>query len=127
MEMNFDSAIYYRYDPRAEGAVVMKAPTKEHSTRFNKKCATPHSAALEYSSHQNFQVLTHCSCCYRSDSGTPVETAPSRRSAHFPTGVIVNSTAILGVKFMYECVMGLRKHEGQGCILADEMYGFLLS
>lgn len=23
---------------------------------------------------------------------------------------------------MYECVMGLRKHEGQGCILADEMY-----
>jgi hypothetical protein len=40
---------------------------------------------------------------------------------------MVNSTAILGVKFMYECVMGLRKHEGQGCILADEMYGFLLS
>lgn len=28
---------------------------------------------------------------------------------------------IEGVKFMYECVMGLRKHEGQGCILADEM------
>lgn len=28
---------------------------------------------------------------------------------------------IVGVKFMYECVMGLRKHEGQGCILADEM------
>ncbi|TEB37551.1 hypothetical protein FA13DRAFT_1726666 [Coprinellus micaceus] len=26
-----------------------------------------------------------------------------------------------GVKFMYECVMGLRKHEGNGCILADEM------
>ncbi|KAI0660976.1 SNF2 family N-terminal domain-containing protein [Cubamyces menziesii] len=26
-----------------------------------------------------------------------------------------------GVQFMYECVMGLRKHEGQGCILADEM------
>lgn len=22
---------------------------------------------------------------------------------------------------MYECVMGMRKHEGQGCILADEM------
>jgi hypothetical protein len=27
-----------------------------------------------------------------------------------------------GVKFLYECVMGLRKHEGQGCILADEMF-----
>ncbi|KAF9451278.1 RAD54B protein [Macrolepiota fuliginosa MF-IS2] len=26
-----------------------------------------------------------------------------------------------GVKFLYESVMGLRKHEGQGCILADEM------
>ncbi|KIK68828.1 hypothetical protein GYMLUDRAFT_153158 [Collybiopsis luxurians FD-317 M1] len=26
-----------------------------------------------------------------------------------------------GIKFMYESVMGLRKHEGQGCILADEM------
>lgn len=26
-----------------------------------------------------------------------------------------------GVKFLYECVMGMRKHEGQGCILADEM------
>jgi hypothetical protein len=25
---------------------------------------------------------------------------------------------------MYECVMGLRKHEGQGCILADEMWAF---
>ncbi|KAG2015919.1 SNF2-family ATP dependent chromatin remodeling factor snf21 [Coprinopsis cinerea AmutBmut pab1-1] len=28
---------------------------------------------------------------------------------------------IEGVSFMYECVMGLRKHEGNGCILADEM------
>lgn len=28
---------------------------------------------------------------------------------------------LAGVKFLYECVMGLRKHEGQGCILADEM------
>lgn len=26
-----------------------------------------------------------------------------------------------GVKFMYECVMGLRDFDGQGCILADEM------
>ncbi|KAI0723311.1 SNF2 family N-terminal domain-containing protein [Earliella scabrosa] len=26
-----------------------------------------------------------------------------------------------GVQFLYECVMGMRKHEGQGCILADEM------
>jgi hypothetical protein len=26
-----------RYDPNAEGAVVMKAPTKEHVKKFNKK------------------------------------------------------------------------------------------
>ncbi len=26
-----------------------------------------------------------------------------------------------GVKFMYECVMGMRKMEATGCILADEM------
>lgn len=26
---------------------------------------------------------------------------------------------IEGVKFMYESVMGMRKHEGNGCILAD--------
>ncbi|KAF8348116.1 P-loop containing nucleoside triphosphate hydrolase protein [Amanita rubescens] len=29
---------------------------------------------------------------------------------------------IEGVKFMYESVMGLRKHEGYGCILADEIF-----
>jgi len=32
------------------------------------------------------------------------------------------TTWCIGVKFLYECVMGLRKHEGQGCILADEMF-----
>ncbi|KAF8317932.1 hypothetical protein DL93DRAFT_2186416 [Clavulina sp. PMI_390] len=26
-----------------------------------------------------------------------------------------------GVTFMYQCVMGMAKHDGQGCILADEM------
>ena len=26
-----------------------------------------------------------------------------------------------GVKFLYECVMGLRDYDGQGCILADDM------
>jgi len=28
---------------------------------------------------------------------------------------------IEGIKFLYECVMGYRSHDGQGCILADEM------
>lgn len=34
----------------------------------------------------------------------------------------INRMINTGVKFLYECVMGMRKHEGQGCILADEMY-----
>jgi len=36
--------------------------------------------------------------------------------------VLTADLLITGVEFLYECVMGLRKHEGQGCILADEMY-----
>ncbi|KAJ7188473.1 SNF2 family N-terminal domain-containing protein [Mycena filopes] len=74
------------HDPTAEGAVVMKAPTKEHMKRFNKKELPVVAVVLD-------PIL-----------------APRMR-AH----------QIEGVKFMYECVMGLRKHEGQGCILADEM------
>lgn len=26
-----------------------------------------------------------------------------------------------GIRFMYECVMGLRNYQGRGCLLADEM------
>jgi len=29
---------------------------------------------------------------------------------------------IEGVKFLYESVMGYKGHDGQGCILADEMW-----
>ncbi|KAH9998501.1 P-loop containing nucleoside triphosphate hydrolase protein [Russula compacta] len=74
------------HDPRAAGAVVMKAPTEEHSNRFNKK---------------SLPVV-------------PVVIDPilARR---------LRPHQVEGVKFMYDCVMGLRKHEGQGCILADEM------
>ncbi|KAF9467257.1 SNF2 family N-terminal domain-containing protein [Collybia nuda] len=74
------------HDPDAEGAVVMKAPTKEHMKKFNKK---------------NLPVV-------------PVVLDPvlARRMRPHQTE---------GVKFLYESVMGLRKHEGQGCILADEM------
>ncbi|KAJ7497126.1 SNF2 family N-terminal domain-containing protein [Mycena latifolia] len=74
------------HDPTADGAVVMKPPTKDHIKRFNKKNLPVVAVVLD-------PIL-----------------APRLR-AH----------QIEGVKFMYECVMGLRKHEGQGCILADEM------
>ncbi|KAI0266687.1 P-loop containing nucleoside triphosphate hydrolase protein [Gloeopeniophorella convolvens] len=74
------------HDPKADGAIVMKAPTQEQSDRFNKK---------------SLPVV-------------PVVIDPilARR---------LRPHQVEGVKFMYECVMGLRKHEGQGCILADEM------
>ncbi|KAI0305632.1 P-loop containing nucleoside triphosphate hydrolase protein [Multifurca ochricompacta] len=74
------------YDPKAEGAVVMKSPTEEQSNRFNKK---------------SLPIV-------------PVVIDPilARR---------LRPHQVEGVKFMYECVMGLRRHEGQGCILADEM------
>jgi len=36
--------------------------------------------------------------------------------------ILTTDLLMTGVMFLYECVMGLRKHEGHGCILADEMY-----
>ncbi|RPD67158.1 hypothetical protein L226DRAFT_549783 [Lentinus tigrinus ALCF2SS1-7] len=74
------------HDPDAPGAVVMKAPTKEHQTKNNKK---------------NLPVV-------------PVVIDPVLARHLRPHQKE-------GVRFLYECVMGLRKHEGQGCILADEM------
>ncbi|KAH7920920.1 hypothetical protein BV22DRAFT_1020349 [Leucogyrophana mollusca] len=74
------------HDPTAEGAIVMKGPTDEHSNKFNKK---------------KLPIV-------------PVVVDPII-ARH------LRSHQIEGVKFLYECVMGLRKHEGQGCILADEM------
>ncbi|KAH9994001.1 P-loop containing nucleoside triphosphate hydrolase protein [Russula vinacea] len=74
------------HDPRAEGAVVMKAPTEEHLNRFNKKSLPTVPVVID-------PILAR------------------RLRPH----------QVEGIKFMYDCVMGLRKHEGQGCILADEM------
>ncbi|OSX66624.1 hypothetical protein POSPLADRAFT_1044000 [Postia placenta MAD-698-R-SB12] len=74
------------HDPSAEGAVVMKAPTKEHAAKFNKK---------------NLPMVD-----------VVIDPILARR---------LRPHQVEGVKFMYECVMGLRKHEGNGCILADEM------
>ncbi|KAL0581838.1 helicase [Marasmius crinis-equi] len=75
-----------RHDPKAEGAIVMKYPTKEHQERHNKKDRPVVDVVLD-----------------------PILSRKMRPHQHE------------GVKFLYECVMGLRKHEGQGCILADEM------
>ncbi|KAL6308182.1 SNF2 family N-terminal domain-containing protein [Sparassis latifolia] len=74
------------HDPDAEGAVVMKAPTKEHVAKYNRK---------------NLPVVA-----------VVIDPVLARH---------LRPHQVEGVKFLYECVMGLRKHEGQGCILADEM------
>ncbi|KAH9853466.1 SNF2 family N-terminal domain-containing protein [Lenzites betulinus] len=74
------------HNPDAPGAVVMKAPSKEHQTKFNKK---------------NLPVVPVVI-----DPVVARHLRPHQKE---------------GVQFLYECVMGLRKHEGQGCILADEM------
>nr|GAT57610.1 predicted protein [Mycena chlorophos] len=74
------------HDPTAEGAVVLKPPSKEHIRRFNKKNLPVVDVVLD--PILSFRLRPH---------------------------------QVEGVKFMYDCVMGLRKHEGQGCILADEM------
>ncbi|EJD03013.1 uncharacterized protein FOMMEDRAFT_123160 [Fomitiporia mediterranea MF3/22] len=74
------------HDPLAEGAVVMKEPTKEHQRKFNLKGRPVIPVVVD-------PILAR-------------HLRPHQKE---------------GVKFMYECVMGLRKHEGQGCILADEM------
>ncbi|EGN99526.1 hypothetical protein SERLA73DRAFT_72346 [Serpula lacrymans var. lacrymans S7.3] len=74
------------HDPEVEGAIVMKAPTKEHSNKYNKK---------------NLPIV-------------PVVLDPI-------IARYLRPHQVEGVRFLYDCVMGLRKHEGQGCILADEM------
>ncbi|EIW61952.1 uncharacterized protein TRAVEDRAFT_57102 [Trametes versicolor FP-101664 SS1] len=74
------------HSPDAPGAVVMKAPSREHQAKFNKK---------------NLPVVPVVI-----DPVIARHLRPHQRE---------------GVQFLYECVMGLRKHEGQGSILADEM------
>jgi len=37
-------------------------------------------------------------------------------------GILMCWRIFAGVQFLYECVMGMCKFEGQGCILADEMW-----
>ncbi|KAI0081996.1 hypothetical protein K474DRAFT_1612582 [Panus rudis PR-1116 ss-1] len=73
------------HDPTAEGAIVMKAPTKEHAETHNKKNAPIVPVVLD-----------------------PILARKLRPHQ------------VEGVKFMYECVMGMA-HSGKGCILADEM------
>ncbi len=100
----------------------MKAPTKEHKSLFNKKYVYPnHTPSL-------FNIVPP-----RNLPVVPVVLDPilaRHLRPHQVEGrlrVLSESQSLLtvgplGVRFLYECVMSMRKHEGQGCILADEMY-----
>jgi hypothetical protein len=64
-----------------------------------------------------------CSGCPRSYLVTEDETSPKRRLVlHGHVFVHLFLLCYIGLMFLYESVMGLRRHEGQGCILADEMF-----
>lgn len=99
----------------------MKAPTKEHAAKHNKKYST-------FSHSSRVVPLTMTSGIYRLSTlsltrsllgvSVPIRWKVCTRSSKLSRAL---NAAFLGVRFLYECVMGLRKHEGHGCILADEM------
>ncbi|GAA5945928.1 hypothetical protein JCM10213_006186 [Rhodosporidiobolus nylandii] len=74
-----------RFDPKAQGAVVMERPTAEHEKEYNKKGLPIVDVVVD-----------------------PI------------LGDKLRDHQKEGVRFMYECVMGMRT-AGQGCILADDM------
>jgi len=74
------------------------------------------------------QKPPRCPRCPRSYLVTEDEASPKRRLvSHRQAFDFFLLLFYIGVMFLYESVMGLRKHEGQGCILADEMFRFSFS
>lgn len=69
------------------------------------------------------QKPSRCSRCPRSYLVAEDETSPERRLI-LQGQAFIHSFLLfyIGLMFLYESVMGLRRHEGQGCILADEMF-----
>ncbi|KAG6378110.1 P-loop containing nucleoside triphosphate hydrolase protein [Boletus reticuloceps] len=90
------------HDPNADGAVVMKAPTEEHAKNLTKS-----------------NVVAHA---FISTNASALEACLSFQL--FLTLSLQSTYDLIRLKVISvpdKCVMGLRKHEGQGCILADEM------
>ena len=77
--------------------------------------------------HTISQSSAYRACGFGSNNCTTSETASKRGYIADALDLVENTGShfilfiISGVRFLYECVMGMRKHEGQGCILADEM------
>ncbi|GAA5972110.1 hypothetical protein JCM11641_002499 [Rhodosporidiobolus odoratus] len=74
-----------KFDPKGEGAVVMRRPDEEHGKTYNKKELPVVDVVID-----------------------PL------------IGDKLREHQKEGVRFLYECVMGMRT-AGQGCILADDM------
>ena len=69
------------------------------------------------------QKPSRCPRCPGSYLVAEDETSPERRLVlHGQTFIYAFLWFYIGLMFLYESVMGLRRHEGQGCILADEMF-----
>jgi DNA repair and recombination protein RAD54B len=110
-----------RYDPTAQDALVMPEPSKRHQAKYNKTYSIPILSLPLFGINQ---------CVSETSLWYPSSLIHSCRSIFVHISVKVSTYLILydarftfpGVQFMYESVMGMRKHEGNGCILADEMY-----
>ncbi|KAI0812391.1 SNF2 family N-terminal domain-containing protein [Irpex lacteus] len=105
------------HDPLAEGAIVMPAPNADHIARYNKKCVSlPSHLPVFFSS---VSPSSSSSSLLRDEETQNAPVVPvvidpvlARR---------LREHQVEGVKFMYECVMAMKGHDGRGCILADEM------
>lgn len=112
----------YRHDPDAPGALLMKAPTKEHKSLFNKKYVypTPTLSFFNVIPLRNLPVIPVVLDPILVRHLRPHQIEGQLRGLSESQSLFIAGP--LGVRFLYECVMSMRKHEGQGCILADEMY-----
>jgi len=104
----------------------MKEPTKAHMKKYNKRFGCRHifTTSAVFISIRNLAVVPVVVDPILSRKMRPHQKEGTCLFCSRPA-IYVKYTTSTGVMFMYESVMGLRKHEGQGCILADEMSVFL--
>jgi DNA repair and recombination protein RAD54 and RAD54-like protein len=83
---------------------------------------SPHLASPHLSEIVDSHDEDGIACKTRRETPAPLERY-SHKDVHVPPvlGKWLRPHQREGVKFMYECVMGLKDFEGNGCILADDM------
>ena len=98
-----------RFDPKQAGAVVMKRPPRDHQAKYNPKGYDLVDVVID-------PVLSDKMRPHQKDG---VKVRPARVQVPLPLSGLTTLSILL--QFMYECIMALRKVEGSGAILADEM------